>query len=77
MKLGNLTDRGHNREPLYTLPQIAERLGIPHKTLMAELRKARWRNMPKAVGVGFPNKHLRLKYYRLSEFKVWFTEREA
>lgn len=67
------------REPLYTLEEIADRLGVKHGSLIDCMKGKRVEGYPPPpkpvmrVGVSSPvrmAKHL----YRLSEFKKWLRD---
>jgi hypothetical protein len=64
------------REPLYTLPEIADKLGMEFKVISSYMRGKR-ENKPKPVMK--PNsgtKVSRHNLYKLSEFKAWIKEME-
>lgn len=62
--------KGRHIEPLYTLSEIAEKLGIEYKTLKNYVCRLHNKTpSPKPV-INIPGKNL----YRLSEFKVWFKQ---
>ena len=66
------------REPLYTLPEIAEKLGMEFEVIAGYMRGNignRGEGRPKPARVN-NRTHLSMahKLYKLSEFKVWFKE---
>jgi hypothetical protein len=65
------------REPLYTLPEIADRLGMEHKTL-ANLVRNKHNKVPPPKAEMKPASTTRMKQnlYKLSEFKAWIKEME-
>jgi len=64
-----------NREPLYTLPEIADRLGMEHDSLMRVLREHKWAYAPKAAYIPSVKAHSRRKMYLLSDFKKWVRDK--
>lgn len=62
------------REPLYTLPEIADKLGMEHKTIDAYM-KGKKEGKPKPVirpnGVTAGHRN---NLYKLSEFKTWIKQ---
>jgi len=62
------------REPLYTLPEIAEKLGMEQK-IIADYMRGKRDGRPKPARV---NHTLSIrtghKLYKLSEFKLWVKE---
>jgi hypothetical protein len=64
-----------NREPLYTLPEIADRLGMEHDSLMRVLRENRWADAPKAAYMPPTRAVSQKKMYLLSDFKRWVRDR--
>ena len=65
------------REPLYTLPEIADRLGMEHKTL-ANLVRNKHNKVPPPKAEMKPVSTTRMKQnlYKLSEFKAWIKTLE-
>ena len=64
------------REPLYTLPEIADRLGMEHKTI-AGYMKSKIEDKPKpAMRPSSGTKEKRNNLYKLSEFKAWIKTLE-
>ena len=67
------------REPLYTLPEIADRLGVSYDSLINCMKGKRPEGYPPSpkpvmrVGVGSPMR-MSAQLYRLSEFKRWLRE---
>jgi hypothetical protein len=63
------------REPLYTLSEIAEKLGMQHKVIAGYMRGNKGGGRPKPARV---NHTLSIrtghKLYKLSEFKLWVKE---
>jgi hypothetical protein len=58
-------------EPLYTLPEIADKLGMQHK-IIADYMRGKRDGKPKPARVNHTSKiSSRHKLYKLSEFKVW------
>jgi hypothetical protein len=64
-----------NREPLYTLPEIADRLGMEHDSLMRVLREHKWADAPKAAYKPPTHAISQKKMYLLSDFKKWVIDR--
>lgn len=67
------------REPLYTLPEIAERLGVSYDSLYACIvgkKPQGYPEPPKPVMLVGVNSFVRMKsgMYKLSEFKQWMRE---
>lgn len=64
------------REPLYTLPEIADKLGMEFKVIAGYMRGRR-ENKPKpTMKPGGGNKASRHNLYKLSEFKAWIKTLE-
>ena len=64
------------REPLYTLPEIADKLGMEFKVI-AGYMKGRRENKPKpAMKPNGGTKINRYNLYKLSEFKAWIKTLE-
>jgi len=66
-----------NREPWYTLPEIADRLNMEHELLMRMLRQHKWLDAPKAVYIPNVKAVSRKKLYLLSDFKKWISDKTA
>ena len=64
-----------NREPWYTLPEISDRLGMEHDSLMRMLREHKWVDAPKAVYIPSVKSFSRKKLYLLSDFKKWVGDK--
>ena len=68
------------REPLYTLPEIADRLGVDYDTLRSYIRGKRPIGCPPPpdsamlTGGNSPAR-MRTKLYKLSEYKAWWKLR--
>ena len=59
------------REPLYTLPEIADKLGMEHKTIAGYMRgKREGKPKPAMRPTNWAIKK-RHNLYKLSEFKAW------
>ena len=59
------------REPLYTLPEIADKLGMEHKTIAGYMRgKREGKPKPAMRPTNWAIKE-RHNLYKLSEFKAW------
>ena len=58
-------------EPLYTLPEIADKLGMEYKTIAGYMKSKR-EGKPKPARV-YQSSNMRTAHrlYKLSEFKVW------
>jgi len=65
------------KEPLYTLEEIADRLGVEHKVLKSLIsRSSRVCPSPKAVLIARSHSQMTKKLYMLSEYKAWFKQRQ-
>ena len=65
------------REPLYTLEEIADRLGVEHKVLMSRIIASnRVFPSPKPVLVARSGRQMAKNLYMLSEYKVWWKMRQ-
>jgi hypothetical protein len=63
------------REPLYTLPEIADKLGMEHK-IIAGYMKSKREGKPKPVMREMSPLSFKNKRYKLSEFKAWIKKME-
>ena len=63
------------REPLYTLPEIADKLGMEYETLKKLVRN-KYNKVPPPKAEMSPQSATRMKQnlYKLSEFKSWIKE---
>jgi hypothetical protein len=63
------------REPLYTLPEIADKLGMEFEVISGYMRGKRDEGKPKAAMVNCSSQ-IRMvhKLYKLSEFQLWIKE---
>ena len=63
-------------EPLYTLPEIADKLGMEYKTIAGYMKSKR-EGKPKPARV-YQSSNMRTAHrlYKLSEFKVWVKQME-
>ena len=62
------------REPLYTLPEIADKLGMEYKTIagyMRGMREGKPKPAMKPTNWAIKERH---NLYKLSEFKAWVKE---
>jgi hypothetical protein len=59
------------REPLYTLPEIADKLGMEHKTIAGHMRGKREGKPKPAMRPTNWTIKVRHNLYKLSEFKAW------
>jgi hypothetical protein len=65
------------REPLYTLEEIADKLGVEHKALKGHISgSSRVCPSPKPVLVSRSWSQMTKHLYMLSEFKVWWKVRQ-
>jgi len=65
------------KEPLYTLEEIADKLGVDYKVLKSCISKnSRVCPSPKAVLIARSSSQMTRKLYMLSEYKAWFKERQ-
>ena len=65
------------KEPLYTLEEIADRLGVEYKALKSCIsRNSRVCPSPKAVLIARSSSQMTRKLYMLSEYKAWFEQRQ-
>jgi hypothetical protein len=61
------------KEPLYTLEEIADRLGVEYKALKSCIsRNSRVCPSPKAVLIARSRSQMTKKLYMLSEYKAWW-----
>ena len=71
------------REPLYTLEEIADKLGIEYEVLMGYVKGRRKEDCPPppkaalVVGRGDSRVRMRTSMYKLSEYKAWVKQRQA
>ena len=65
------------REPLYALPEIADKLGMEYETLKKLVRN-RYNKVPppKAEMKPVSATRMRQNLYKLSEFKAWIKKME-
>jgi hypothetical protein len=69
------------REPLYTLPEIADRLGVEYDTLRSYIKGKRPIGCPPPpdsamlTGAGSASR-MRTYLYKLSEYKAWWKLRQ-
>lgn len=81
MKLESISVRWQKKksgiiyEPLYTLPEIADRLGMEHKTIVGYM-KSKGEGKPKPVMHSNSSLRMKQNLYKLSEFKVWIKTLE-
>jgi hypothetical protein len=62
------------KKPLYTLEEIADKLGVEHKVLMSYISKnSRRCPSPKSVLIARSSSQMTKKLYTLSEYKVWWN----
>ena len=62
-------------EPLYTLPEIADKLGMEYKTIAGYMRGNKGGGRPKPARFNnTSHSSMAHKLYKLSEFKVWVKE---
>lgn len=69
------------REPLYTLPEIADRLGVEYDAIRAYVRGRQPTGcppppVPSMVTGGRSFARMRTKLYKLSEYKAWWKLRQ-
>lgn len=61
------------REPLYTLHEIADKLGVDYKVLISRIRaNSKGRPSPKPVFMSRSRSHMSTGLYMLSEYKAWW-----
>jgi hypothetical protein len=61
------------REPLYTLHEIADKLGVDYKVLISRIRaNSKGHPSPKPVLMSRSRSHMSTGLYMLSEYKVWW-----
>jgi hypothetical protein len=61
------------KEPLYTLEEIADKLGIEHAVLLSRIRGySKACPSPKPVLMTRSRNHMSKSLYMLSEFKAWW-----
>lgn len=63
-------------EPLYTLPEIADKLGMEYKTIAWYMKSKRESKPNPAKVYQSSNMRTAHRLYKLSEFKVWVKEME-
>ena len=80
MKLFNSTIHqipNAKREPLYTLEEIADKLGVEHKALMRHIRgSSKVCPSPKPVLMSRSRSHMSTGLYMLSDYKAWWQIRQ-
>jgi hypothetical protein len=65
------------KEPLYTLEEIADKLGVEHKVLMSRIIASnRVCPSPKPVLISRSGRQMAKNLYALSEYKVWWKSRQ-
>lgn len=65
------------REPLYTLEEIAEKLGVEHKALMRHISgSSKVCPSPKPVFTPRSRTRMSMGLYRLSDYKAWWQIRQ-
>jgi hypothetical protein len=65
------------KEPLYTLEEIADKLGVEHKVLMSRISgSSKVCPSPKPVLVSRSRSQMTRHLYMLSEFKAWWKVRQ-
>ena len=65
------------REPLYTLPEIADKLGMEYETLAKLVRNKHNKvHSPKAEMKPVSATRMKQNLYKLSEFKAWIKTLE-
>jgi hypothetical protein len=63
------------REPLYKLPEIADRLGVSYDNLVALMKMRNYGNSPQAPKpIGDVVTSTNSRMYKLSDFKRWMRE---
>ena len=61
------------REPLYTLSEIADKLGVEYKVLISRIRaNSKGHPSPKPVLMSQSRSQMRAGLYMLSEYKAWW-----
>ena len=61
------------REPLYTLSEIADKLGVEYKVLISRIRaNSKEHPSPKPVLMSHSRSHMSTGLYMLSEYKAWW-----
>jgi hypothetical protein len=70
------------REPLYTLPEIADRLGVEYDILRNYVRGKRPTGCPpppnpSMITGGSSPARMRTQLYKLSEYKAWWKLRQG
>ena len=64
-------------EPLNTLEEIADKLGVEHKVLMSRIIASnRVCPSPKPVLISRSGRQMAKNLYTLSEYKVWWKSRQ-
>jgi hypothetical protein len=71
-----LINSSSRREPLYTLPEIADRLGVDYDNLKVCMHTSKAEGYPKSPKPvmrtsGSSYRRMATNYYKLSEFKRW------
>jgi hypothetical protein len=65
------------KEPLYTLEEIADKLGVEHKVLMSRITgSSKVCPSPKPVLISRSGRQMAKNLYTLSEYKVWWKSRQ-
>jgi hypothetical protein len=65
------------KEPLYTLEEIADKLGVEHKVLMGHIIASnRVCPSPKPVLISRSGRQMAKNLYMLSQFKTWWRTRQ-
>jgi hypothetical protein len=61
------------REPLYTLNEIADKLGVEYKVLLSRIRaNSKAHPSPKPVFMSHSRSQMNTGLYMLSEYKAWW-----
>ena len=71
-----LINSSSRREPLYTLPEIADRLGVDYSNLRVCMHTSKAEGYPKSPKPvmrtsGSTSRRMATNYYKLTEFKRW------